>query len=151
VRGAPGLRQWGGVTVSAVRGGPSLDFELLWMVVAVVFAALWAGWRAGIVRAWACPLLTWTGLPCPTCRGTRCLVRMLAGDWSGAWALNPLVFCAAPAGALLTVYCLGALAGWWPRWRLVRLERWAAVMIRATVLLLVLAHWAYLIATQGNY
>ncbi|NJL18979.1 MAG: hypothetical protein HC901_01315 [Bdellovibrionaceae bacterium] len=37
--------------------------------------------------------------------------------------MNPLVFCVAVLGVPVTVYCWGGFAGWWPRWRVVQMER----------------------------
>jgi hypothetical protein len=39
----------------------------------------------------ACMLHKLTGLHCPGCGGTRCVVRLSHGDLAGAMAMNPLV------------------------------------------------------------
>lgn len=39
----------------------------------------------------ACVLHKLTGLHCPGCGGTRCVVRLSQGDLGGAMAMNPLV------------------------------------------------------------
>ena len=39
-----------------------------------------------------CPLLTLTGIRCPSCGLTRAAMALLQGDWQGAAALNPLIF-----------------------------------------------------------
>jgi len=43
--------------------------------------------------AWeiTCPLREITGIPCPTCYGTRAMLALVAGDWWQALRLNPLV------------------------------------------------------------
>lgn len=48
----------------------------------------------------ACPLLEWTGVPCPTCGGTRAMAALAAGRWMEAFAWNPAVASAGVAAAL---------------------------------------------------
>ncbi len=50
-------------------------------------------------RFWRCPILAYTGIPCPGCGMTRALLRLLALDFAGAAAFHPLVY-------LLAVCCL---------------------------------------------
>lgn len=49
-----------------------------------------------------CPLLRLTGIPCPSCGGTRATLFMLAGDPMAAWQANP--------GVSLFVVVAGLLA-----------------------------------------
>jgi hypothetical protein len=38
-----------------------------------------------------CLLRTLTGLPCPTCGGTRATLALAGGEWAAAFRYNPLV------------------------------------------------------------
>lgn len=49
-----------------------------------------------------CPLLRLTGIPCPSCGGTRATLHMLAGEPMAAWQANP--------GVSLFVVVAGLLA-----------------------------------------
>lgn len=83
-----------------------------------------------------------TGHPCPTCGSTRVVLALLAGDVERAAALNPLVFLGLVGlAALATLRLVG-------KRRLVVLTTRRRVRIAtATLLLAVLANWAYLEAT----
>lgn len=91
----------------------------------------------------ACPIKSWTGLPCPSCGATRVVLALVAMDPFSAWAFNPLMTLAlvgfvvggviAAAGALLDV-------------PLPALPRRLPVGVRAAVVVLVVANWAYLVA-----
>jgi hypothetical protein len=85
-----------------------------------------------------------TGLPCPTCGGTRALGRLFALDLAGAFAMNPLV----AAGAILLVPW--ALADLLLLTRGRALDAQAgpklALFLRAAAVFLVLANWAWLVA-----
>ncbi len=74
-----------------------------------------------------CPLHAITGLDCPTCGMLRAIHLLLHGQIRAAFAVNPLLFMALPAGALLGIpparrwllwAVLAALAGWfiWRNW-----------------------------------
>ena len=85
-----------------------------------------------------------TGLPCPTCGGTRALGRLAALDFGGALSQNPV---AAVGAVVVAAWALADLA-LLPRRRALGLEvaprlglalRWGAVF-------LFLANWVYLVA-----
>ncbi len=118
---------------------------LLWGVVAASAVALRPFWLALAPFMPACPLRTFTGIPCPTCGTTHAAVALMHGHLRAAFAANPL---ATAAGIAFVVG--GAVA---PAWVLLRLPvpqvpaplpRWA----RAAIVGILLAGWAYLIATR---
>lgn len=90
-----------------------------------------------------CPFLALTGLPCPTCRGTRALAALAGGDLSRAFLLNPLVTTTAlGAGA-------AAAASLWRRWThrpalRCTLSRLEEIALRASVATAVALNWIYL-------
>lgn len=90
----------------------------------------------------ACPLKTWTGLPCFTCGATRTALELAHFDLLGALALSPLMtvaWIALIGGGL--VAGLAALAGRGvpePPGNLAWKWRFAAVGV-------LLANWAYLV------
>ncbi len=91
-----------------------------------------------------CPFRSLTGIPCPTCGGTRALAALSIGDLGAAIRFNPLVALSAMgilagAGASLAQ----RLAGW-PALRL-RIEPREEILWRAAAVILILANWAYLL------
>ncbi len=137
-------------SAESVVGGPSppappLVEDLHALGALSGFAVLLAAWGYPLWGgAWEmlCPLREITGIPCPTCYGTRALVAAAAGHWATALRFNPLV---AVAGIGLLAYVPGAaavVAAGWPRPRVPEfLVRYAA----PTACSLVLANWAYLL------
>lgn len=74
-----------------------------------------------------CPLHAVSGLDCPTCGMLRAMHLLLHGQIKAAFAMNPFLFVALPAVALLWIpptrrwfpwAALAALAGWfiWRNW-----------------------------------
>lgn len=41
---------------------------------------------------WRCPILAFTGIPCPGCGITRAAKALLLLDFAGAWSWNPMIF-----------------------------------------------------------
>ncbi|MFI5183369.1 MAG: DUF2752 domain-containing protein [Vicinamibacteria bacterium] len=117
----------------------------------VIFAAATAG-GVGLVGFLhldrlplsVCFLKFATGCPCPTCGATRAMGRLFAGDIRGAFVMNPL----ATAVAFLVVAWGAADLALWPAGRSLSpvLPPTAGRVLRFTVVALVLANWAYLIA-----
>ncbi len=116
---------------------------LLWGVVALALLLL-----VPLVPALAtgglppCFFRRLTGVPCPTCGGTRAAIALAHGDLAGALAVNPLVTLG--LGLLVVGGLLDgalALAGGGVRIP-ARLTGW----LRAVLVLLLAANWFWLIA-----
>jgi hypothetical protein len=90
-----------------------------------------------------CAFKQLTGLPCPTCGGTRALGRLAELDPAGAFAMNPL---AVALGVGVVLWALADLV-LLPRRQSLRLEVRPDVSfaVRVTVVLLAAANWAYLL------
>lgn len=89
-----------------------------------------------------CPLLELTGIPCPTCGGTRALLALAAADLPAALAWNPLVAVAGIVAAAWSVAAAGMLAGALPLPLLpTRLPAW----VRWAVVAAVVANQAWLL------
>ncbi len=87
-----------------------------------------------------------TGLPCPTCGGTRAFGRLFRGDLTGAVLMNPLVV----LGALLVFGWAIADLALLPKRRALALELHPrlAQVLRVTAVLLLLLNWAFLLAVR---
>lgn len=86
-----------------------------------------------------------TGVPCPTCGGTRCARALLAGDLAGAVAWNPLVFLTGIAVIVAFVYASAVALLRLPRWRIGEVPAGEQRWIRILVVAAFLANWAYVI------
>lgn len=133
----------------ALQGRPSLFEDLHVLGALSGVAALMLAWSFPLWgAAWeiTCPLREITGIPCPTCYGTRAMLALVAGDWWRALWFNPLV---GVAGIGLFAYVPWAtitVLGNGPRPRvspvLAARLAWAAAG-------LVAANWIYLLAAHG--
>lgn len=124
-----------------------LDHERLWASVAlagVVVLALGQVSASLDVPIPLCPLKHVTGIPCPTCGGTRALRALGHGAFLAALRWNPLVTLTALALLPFLVYAaLVTLLGW-PRVRVLFApadQRW----LRIAAWVAILANWAFLI------
>ena len=91
-----------------------------------------------------CFFKAFTGLPCPTCGGTRALACLAHLDVASAFAMNPLV----AAGAfMIAAWALADLL-LLPRRRAaaVELRPGLASVVRGTAVALLAANWIYLVA-----
>lgn len=120
---------------------PGRQLGFLWGGAALASAALAPFAPALAAGAPACPFHALTGLPCPTCGGTRALLALFQLDLPAALALNPLV----AAGAL--AFLLGGVVA------LSRALRGLGVpdpaprpWHRAAAVLALVANWAFVIA-----
>lgn len=96
-----------------------------------------------------CGLLSLTGVPCPFCGSTRCLIAWSRLDLVQAFSWNPLVATAGLCACAWLVICLldRILGRTWGRRISQRLRRqpWPAVMIGAVIL-----NWIYLWTAAGR-
>ncbi len=117
---------------------------LLWggLALALVLLSPLAPRFAGLAPA--CPLKTWTGLPCPSCGTTRAALALSRFEFGEAFVRLPMQSMA------WTALLLGGLTAGWlalrgrplpalPR----RLPKWAPWLVVAAVL----ANWTYSILT----
>ncbi|MEX2217634.1 MAG: DUF2752 domain-containing protein [Phycisphaerales bacterium] len=111
---------------------------------ALVAAQAWVAVARGIDQT-ACPLRALTGVPCPTCGGTRAVMRLGEGDVVGAVVQNPLVVIGGALLAGLLALRLGAGRG-----LAVSLSRGERRAAWAASLLLVAALWAYQIVRHAG-
>lgn len=118
----------------------------LWGVVALSSIALRPLWLALAPFAPRCPFRVLTGIPCPTCGTTHAAVALMHGDLGAAFAANPL---AAMAGAGFVIG--GVIAPLWAalRWPLPEFPTPLPAWLRAAIIGLMLASWAYVIATAS--
>lgn len=90
-----------------------------------------------------CPLRRYTGIPCPTCGGTRAFVALVTLHPLAAFAFNPLVtvgLVAVPIWAVRRSRRGLRLIDWHPSWQALTLLG-----------VLVVANWAYVLWRQfGN-
>lgn len=120
-------------------GAADLVLTLFVAAVGLLTARLYPLWRDQVVVV--CPFLELTGLPCPTCGGTRALAALVAGDWAAAFAWNPGV---AAAGTLAALWLpVGGLLLLYPEAR-PSLPTRAPVTVRWGLPLLLAANWVYL-------
>jgi Protein of unknown function (DUF2752) len=124
-----------------------LDHERLWASVAlagVVVLALGQVSASLEVPIPLCPLKHITGIPCPTCGGTRALRALGHGAFLAALRWNPLVTLTALALLPFLVYAALVTVLGWPRVRVLFApadQRW----LRIAAWVAILANWAFLI------
>lgn len=119
-----------------------------WAVIIVAVWALEVGAYVMLTRDDAhapalCPLRQATGLPCPTCGGTRAALAAARGDLPAAFRLNPLVMVAACGVALWLILRVG-----FARRITVRRAPIGRGMMWMAVLTLVALNWVYVIARE---
>ena len=91
----------------------------------------------------SCPLYGLTGLPCPTCGGTRAALALSRGDIVTAFSLNPLVTTALAGIFMLLLENIFAIGLNLPRLSVAFSEREKTVL-RLSAVMAVSAQWIYL-------
>jgi len=140
VRLFPAMR-W--VRTEPGRGSPPLG--LILGATLAVGAALNSVFRL-VGFAPICRIRQWTGIPCPTCGGSRMVEALLAGDPLRALAWNPLLFTVLAGVSVWAVASAVRFAFALPAWRLelTRREQRVAWFVG---LLFIVAGWLYLVVT----
>jgi hypothetical protein len=91
-----------------------------------------------------CPLRAWAHVPCLTCGMTRAFVRIVHGQWGGAFRVSPLGALLALLAAGFAVYALLRLVVLRRSVEL-RLSRGEALGVRIGTVAGVLGNWLYLL------
>jgi hypothetical protein len=130
------------IRLTARPGAPPLG-AIFGAIGALSAATVWL-LRLDRIPLTFCAFKGLTGLPCPTCGSTRALGRLFALDLAGALSMNPLTTVAAVVVAGWAAADLALL----PRRRALGLDVAPRLgfALRAGVLLLFVANWAYLVA-----
>ncbi len=124
-----------------------LDQERLWLSVSLAGMALLALGQVSSqfeIPVPLCPLKHITGIPCPTCGGTRALRALGQGAVLAALRWNPLVTIAALVLIPCLVYAAVVTLFGWPRVR-VQLAPSDQRLLRAAAWVAILANWAFLL------
>ena len=116
----------------------------IWGGLALAVVALAPLWSLLVSFARPCIFHSVTGIPCPTCGATRSVLALLDGRAIESLTFNPLVFASS-----LVFFAGGVIAPLWA-WRrgtLPRLGHPLPMWLRIGIVLVILANWAWLIAT----
>jgi len=122
-----------------------LDAEPLLLIILAAVGMAGAGWLLFSIPTPQCLFHAITGLPCPTCGGTRCLRSFLAGEYRIAFEWNPLVFLGALGAASYGLYAAIVTLLRLPRIRIAHVTRAEAHALRIAIVAVVAANWIYLI------
>jgi Protein of unknown function (DUF2752) len=124
-----------------------LDQERLWASVALACIAILALSQVSTafeIPVPLCPLKHVTGIPCPTCGGTRALRALAHGTLFAALRWNPLVAVAAVVLIPCLAYAAVVTVAGWPRFR-VLFTASDQRLLRAAAWAGILANWAFLV------
>ena len=120
-----------------------IEFGIIYGGIALLM--LGAGWLLPIISfAPDCVFKGLTGIPCPTCGSTRSVVHLAHGDIMSALALNPLATLCLLAAIVYFIAGLISVTFDLPRINFIFADKEKNVM-RAGVVMVLLAQWAYLI------
>lgn len=123
------------------RAPLAIAFLVLWIAAVIASQAVSSGEEAGPTT---CKLRAVTGVPCPTCGGTRSTFSLFRGDISGAIAHNPWIV----GMHLCVVISLLAMLLRRPRWNIIsRLSRQPKIAVPLLLISLGL-NWIYVLRTQ---
>ena len=131
--------------VERERRAGEVDLPLVFSAVVVVAGGLAAAWSRLGPGFPPCVWKASTGLPCPTCGGTRMGEALLQLDLLGAFLWNPLLFLGL-AGILGTgLVCLTRRLLRRPRLRLVLNRPWEPAALRIGAFAGLTLGWLYLV------
>ena len=125
------------------RTSNQIEFGIIYGGIALLM--LGAGWLLPILSfAPDCVFKGLTGIPCPTCGSSRSVMHLAHGDILSALAMNPLTTLCLIAAILYFIASLTSVAFDLPRINIILAVKEKNVM-RAGVVMILLAQWAYLI------
>lgn len=125
----------------------SSERQLAWIwgglaLATVALSPLWIH-LTGMLRP--CMFREVTGIPCPSCGSTRGVLAVMDGRVLDALTLNPLM-----AMGFVTFLAGGAIAPLWA-WRTGRVpdvEHPLPMWVRISIVLVILANWAWVVTSQ---
>ena len=125
------------------RSPDQIEFGIIYGGIALVMLGI--GWLPP-VRSFApdCVFKGLTGIPCLTCGSTRSVAHLSHGEILSAFGMNPLMTLCLISAVLYFIYSLLSAAFGLPRISFLLTDNERNVM-RAGVVMLLLAQWAYLI------
>ena len=123
-----------------------IEFGIIYGVIALVLLGI-ARCPPMLSLAPGCVFKGLIGLPCPTCGSTRALVHLSHGEIGPAFSMNPLATLAMFGAVLYFFLSLIALAFDLPRVTFILKDRGKNI-VRAAVVTLLLAQWAYLVVMR---
>ncbi len=94
----------------------------------------------------SCTFKMLTGIPCPTCGATRSVVALARGEVTASFMMNPLTALCLLTGILIFLYSLATIAFDLPKINML-LSSKDVIALKATVIILILAQWIYLITS----
>jgi hypothetical protein len=117
------------------------------LIIFLIALRFWINWGLPTPQ---CLLRQWTGIPCPACGGTRCLLACSHFQFLKAFYYNPLVFL---LSAGICVCFLISLAGNYfnKNWMKVFLEKLSSKACRISFGALILLNWIYLYFSLKNH
>ena len=121
------------------------DHEVIWPMVSVGCALLAIAWLHFHLPIPRCGFHLATGLPCPACGATRCIVSLLHGGWRNAFGFNPVVFLTVACLAVFDGYAVVALTCTRKRLRVSAPGFFPPLALRLATVALIGLNWAYLI------
>jgi len=130
---------------------PELDHELIWLTVSLgslAFAAIWLALGLPWPR---CAFHDFTGLPCVTCGMTRSAIQFFHGNFLAALRWNPLVFVALCGLSIFDAYAFVVLIAGAPRLRIAGFSSAEKTFVRALIITLLAANWAFLLLHWRNF
>ena len=113
------------------------------------FSVLLVAWSYPIWSAAAdvpCVFRELTGIPCPTCYGTRAMLAATSGRWVIALRFNPAVGLGGIGLFVYLPWATGTVIGGWPRPSLLPGTTIKLVRVGGALMLL---NWAYLIVVHA--
>ncbi len=122
-----------------------VNHEAIWGPLAILALLVARFFPFHLVSLGVCPWRALTGIPCPTCGGTRCMMELTRLDLAAALAMNPLVTLAGLGAAAYAVHALGVWLLGWRRWRPSVSSPRAQRALRIGTVAALLLNWAYLI------
>jgi hypothetical protein len=122
-----------------------VDHEAIWAPLAVLGFLIARFFPFELLNLGPCPWRFMTGVPCPTCGGTRAVMALSRLEVPAALELNPLVAAAGVAAAVYVVHALGVWLLGWRRWRPSVSSPRALMALRVGAVAALLLNWAYLV------